>query len=243
LGFFVLLDDGDEKLLFGPEVVDEHPVAGPERLGQSAEAEVADAMDRDVSDCSSEKLFARVGPGHLPVSVPSGTSGARLGCRRWNVSNQIRISASSRSEASRHDVYRLLSDSATWSRWSPFSSVTLIEPAAGGGEGPGAVKETRYWGMTGHERVLSATPDRQMSYAYLKGALAPYMRDYVAVIDLKDAEDGTGTEILWHSTFRARFPGSGLLPRAILKRFLQRCADGLAEQAGVLGRKGSTPDG
>lgn len=159
------------------------------------------------------------------------------------MANQIRISAAARSEESRPDVYRLLSNSTTWSTWSPFSSVTLIEPAPGGGEGPGAVKETRYAGMTGREMVLSATPDRQMSYAYLKGALAPYMRDYVGVIDLKDAEDGTGTEILWHSTFRPRFPGSGLLPRVILKRFLHRCAQGLAEQSGVLGRKSSTPDG
>jgi hypothetical protein len=169
-------------------------------------------------------------------------AGAPFGCRRWNVANQIRISANAHSEASRHEVYRLLSDSTTWSRWSPFSSVTLIEQAPGGGEGPGSVKQTRYRGLTGRERVVSATPDRQMSYAYLKGALAPYMLDYVGVIDLKDAEGGTGTEIHWHSTFRPRFPGSGLLPRAILKRFLRRCADGLAEQAGVLGQKGSTPD-
>ena len=158
------------------------------------------------------------------------------------MANQIRISAKARSEAPRRDVYRLLSDSTTWSTWSPFSSVNLIEPGPGGGEGPGSVKETRYLGLTGRERVVSATPDSQMSYAYLSGALAPYLRDYVGVIDLRDSEDGTCTEILWHSSFRARFPGSGLLPRAILKRFLQRCVDGLAEQAGVLGQKGSTPD-
>ena len=158
------------------------------------------------------------------------------------MANQIRISASARSQAPRHEVYRLLSNSESWSRWSPFSSVTLIEPAPGGGEGPGAVRETRYMAMTGRERVLSATPDRQLSYAYVKGALAPYVRDYVGVIDLNDAEDGPGTEILWHSTFRSRFPGSGLLPRAILKRFLQRCVNGLAEKAGVLGGTAPTPD-
>ncbi len=145
------------------------------------------------------------------------------------MAKQIQIRAKARSRASRHEVFRLLSDSSTWAGWSPFSSVTLVEPAPGGGEGPGAVKETRYMGMSGRERLLSSTRDRQISYAYLKGALSPYMREYVGVVDLEDSPDGTGTEILWHSTFFARFPGSGLLPRAILKRFLQRCADGLAD--------------
>jgi Polyketide cyclase / dehydrase and lipid transport len=145
------------------------------------------------------------------------------------VGKKIQISAKARSTAPRHEVYRRLSDSSTWADWSPFSSVKLIQPAPGGGEGPGALKETRYLGMTGREKVVTLTADRQMSYAYLKGALSPYMRDYIGVVHLEDAADGTGTEIFWHSTFFARFPGSGLFPRAILKRFLQRCADGLAD--------------
>ncbi|MGO9344508.1 MAG: SRPBCC family protein [Acidimicrobiales bacterium] len=159
------------------------------------------------------------------------------------MANQIKVSAKARSSASRHGVFSLLSDSSTWARWSPFSSVSLVEAAPGGGEGPGAVKETRYLGMKGSERVVSLTPDRQMSYAYVKGVLSPYMRDYVAVVDLDDAEDGAGTEISWHSTFSARFPGSGVLPRAILERFLQRCADGLAEAAHELEQKDATRGG
>ena len=63
----------------------------------------------------------------------------------------------------------------------------LIQAAPGGGEGPGALKETRYLGLTGRERVVTLTADRQMSYAYLKGALSPYMRDYIGVVDLEDA--------------------------------------------------------
>jgi hypothetical protein len=147
------------------------------------------------------------------------------------VADKIQISVRARSGASRHDVFLLLSDSSTWPRWSPFSQVTLVEQAPDGGEGPGAVRQTRYRGATGREKVLSLTPDRQMSYAYLKGALAPYMRDYVGVVDLDDAPDGNGTEIHWHSTFSSQFVGSGAVARAILKRFLQRCADGLAEAA------------
>ena len=142
---------------------------------------------------------------------------------------QLSITATARSTGSRHDVYRLLADSSTWSHWTPFSEVTLRERSPDGGEGVGAIKQTRFGGLTGRERILTLTPDRQMSYAYIKGVFTPYIRHYVAVVDLKDDPDGT--VIIWRSTFSARFPGSGWLPRRILSSFLQRCADGLAAAA------------
>ena len=83
--------------------------------------------------------------------------------------------------------------------------------------------------MSGRERIVALTPDRQFSYAYIGGVFRPYMRDYVSVVDLED--DGDGTAIHWHSTYYARFPGSGVLPRRTLTVFLQRCAEGLAEAA------------
>jgi len=152
------------------------------------------------------------------------------------MTKQLSISATARSAASRHEVFRLLADSSTWSRWTPFSAVTLVSPGGNGGEGVGAVKETRFRGMSGGERIVAFTPDRQLSYAYVKGIFTPYIRDYVAVVDLDD--DGDGTTIHWHSTFRARFPGSGWMPRRILGPFLQRCADGLAMAAAAPRRVG-----
>jgi hypothetical protein len=148
---------------------------------------------------------------------------------------QLSIEATARSTGSRHDVFRLLADSTTWPRWTPFTDVSLIEQAPDGGEGVGAVKQTRFRGMTGRERIVSFTPDRQLSYVYIKGALGRSIRDYVAVVDLDDAGDG-GTSIRWHSTFYARFPGSGWLPRRSLAAFIQKCADGLASAAGDDGR-------
>ena len=149
---------------------------------------------------------------------------------------QHSIVATARSTGSRHEVFRLLADSSTWSQWTPFTDVTLIEQAPGGGEGMGAVKQTRFRGMTGRERIVSLTPDRQLSYAYIKGVLGPYIRDYVAVVDLDDAGGDGGTSIRWHSTFYARFPGSGWLPRRSLEAFIQKCADGLASAAAPLSR-------
>jgi Polyketide cyclase / dehydrase and lipid transport len=147
------------------------------------------------------------------------------------VARQLSFSARARSRAPRPEVFRLLADSSTWSSWTPFTTVTVVEQAPGGGEGVGSVKETRLRGLTGREKIVALTPDRQFSYAYVKGAFAPYIRDYVAIVDLDD--DGDGTAIHWHSTYRSRFPGSGPLIRRTLRSFVQRCADGLAAAATV----------
>jgi uncharacterized protein YndB with AHSA1/START domain len=145
------------------------------------------------------------------------------------MARQLSISVTARSAGPRHEVYRLLADSSTWSRWTPFTAVTLVEKAPDGSEGVGSVKETRYRGGRGRERIVALTPDRRLSYAYIKGSFTPLLRDYVAVVDLDD--DGEGTLIRWASTFYARFPGSAWLPRRILTAFLQRCVDGLAAAA------------
>jgi uncharacterized protein YndB with AHSA1/START domain len=146
------------------------------------------------------------------------------------VARQFSISVRARSDGARTEVYRLLTDSSTWAAWTPFTSVTLGSEAPGGGEGVGAVRQTRYAGLAGRERIVALVPGRQMSYAYIKGAFTPYMRDYVALVDLED--DGEGTLIHWHSTSTSRFAGSGRIPYRTLRKFLQRCADGLAAAAG-----------
>jgi hypothetical protein len=145
------------------------------------------------------------------------------------MARQFSLEATAQSLGSRHDVYKLLIDSSTWVRWTPFSSVTLVEPSPQGGEGVGAVRQTRFRAMTGREQIVALTPDRQFSYAYMKGVLTPYMRDYVATLELED--DGSGTVIHWRSTFTERFPGSGWVPRRVLGTFIQKCADGLAAAA------------
>jgi Polyketide cyclase / dehydrase and lipid transport len=147
------------------------------------------------------------------------------------MAKQLCIQATARSTGSRHEVYKLLADSSTWAAWTPFTKVTLVEPSPDGGEGVGSVKQTRFRAMTGRERIVALVPDRQLSYAYIKGVFTPSIRDYVATVELED--DGAGTVIHWRSTFYERFPGSGRLPRRTLETFLQRCADGLAAAAAM----------
>jgi hypothetical protein len=55
------------------------------------------------------------------------------------------------------------------------------------------------------------------------------MRGYRADVDL-EPKDG-GTAIRWHSTFTAKWPGTGGLLRRGLGRFIQQCVDGLAAHA------------
>ncbi len=127
------------------------------------------------------------------------------------------------------EVYRLLADSSTWTDWSPIWRVTLIERAPDGGEGVGAVKETRLPVTTGRERIVALTPDRQLSYAYLKGIFSPYFHGYVGVVDLDD--DGGGTSIHGHSTFTERSPESEWISHRSIVVFIYECADGLAAAA------------
>jgi hypothetical protein len=52
------------------------------------------------------------------------------------------------------------------------------------------------------------------------------LRNYRADIDLEARPDGT--LVHWRAAFEARLPGTGWLFRSYLKRFLQRCATGIA---------------
>ncbi len=120
-------------------------------------------------------------------------------------------------------VYALLRDGASWPGWSPLDSFALERPGPGGGESLGAIRVFTTGRTTSREEIVVLEPDRTFGYALLSGLP---LREYRALVDL-EARDG-GTEIHWHSTFRAKFPGTGGLYRRFLGAFIQRCVDGLA---------------
>ncbi|WP_215545712.1 SRPBCC family protein [Amycolatopsis sp. CA-230715] len=137
-----------------------------------------------------------------------------------------RISARGRTDAPPSVVYALLRDGASWPRWSPLGSFTLLKEASDGDEGLGALRQFRTGRTTSCEEVVELVPDRRFSYA-LKSGLP--LRGYRADVDLTalpEAEGG-GTEIHWHSTFRPKVPGTGWFFRRVLGRFLVRMVDGL----------------
>jgi hypothetical protein len=145
------------------------------------------------------------------------------------------ISVRAWTTASPAEVYRLLRDGATWPVWSPLDSFELEQEGPEGGESLGAHRIFRTGRTASHEEIVELQPDRRFSYTLLKGLP---LRGYRADVDL-EPRDG-GTAIHWHSTFHAKYPGTGPLFRTALGKFIQRCADGLAEYAAKTSEQ-STP--
>jgi uncharacterized protein YndB with AHSA1/START domain len=136
------------------------------------------------------------------------------------------INATAWTAASPAEVYRLLTAGATWPVWSPIGSFELEAEGPDGGESLGAIRVFRTGRATSREEIVELQSDRRFSYALLSGLP---MRGYRADIDL-EPKDG-GTSIRWHSSFTAKWPGTGGMMRRALGRFIQQCVDGLAAYA------------
>src|SRR5919197_1150996 len=70
-------------------------------------------------------------------------------------------------------------------------------------------------------------PPRRFVYEFLSGLP---IRDYRAEVTLDPGPEGA-TTVRWHSTFRAKVPGTGWAMRWSLKRFIAETAEGLARRA------------
>jgi hypothetical protein len=123
-------------------------------------------------------------------------------------------------------AWELLADSSTWPSWTPIDSFEPVEP--GGPDGVGEVRIFHTGRVTVRERIVERVPQRRLSYILLAGLA---VRDYRAEIDLLPR--GAGGEIRWHTTFRAKFPGSGRLYRRELTKATRQFVDGLAEAVAV----------
>jgi hypothetical protein len=123
-------------------------------------------------------------------------------------------------------VYPLLCSGATWPEWSPLGSFRLERPGRDGGESLGAIRVFTTAGVHSREELVGFEPGRSFSYSALSGLP---IRDHRADVTL--AERDGGTAISWREDFRVKVPGTGWLHAWFLRRFVQRCADGLAARA------------
>ena len=133
----------------------------------------------------------------------------------------VQISVHGRTSGTPDAVYALLLDGATWPRWSPLGSFRLLDKKDGE---LGALRRFRTTVFRSDEEIVALEPGRRFGYALRRGLP---LRDYVAYVDLAPAEGGT--EIHWHSSFRAKIPGTGRFYRWFLGHFIGRMVAGLAK--------------
>ena len=133
----------------------------------------------------------------------------------------LELDAQAVSAAPPDRVWALLADVRTWPAWADFDEAEVES-----GSGLGEVRVFRRGRTRTRERVTVFEPPRVLGYDLLSGLP---IRDYHADVTLTP-QDG-GTHIRWHSTFRAKVPGTGWLVRSTLQRFVADTAERLARAA------------
>jgi uncharacterized protein YndB with AHSA1/START domain len=136
------------------------------------------------------------------------------------------IEVRTRSRATPDVVFALLADGASWPHWSPIETFKLEQPGDPPPEGIGAIRLFQRGRTTGRDQLVEVVPGQRLVYISLSGLP---VRDYRARVELQATPEGT--EIRWRASFHPTIPGTGLLLERGLRRFLQQCADGLAEHA------------
>jgi hypothetical protein len=123
-------------------------------------------------------------------------------------------------------VFDLLADGSSWPSWSPIESFELERSGDPAPEGVGAIRVFRRGRTTGRDQIVEVVPGRRLGYVSLSGLP---VRDYRASVDLEPTPYGTA--IHWRSSFLPKLPGTGWLMRRGIGRFIERCAQGLADHA------------
>lgn len=121
-------------------------------------------------------------------------------------------------------VWRWLADGASWPQWTPIDRYERLRPA--GPDGTGEIRVFHNGRHTVREEIVEFVAERRLTYTLLAGLA---LRDYRAEIDLAPAPEGT--RVRWHTTFRAKFPGTGAVYRRALTTATQQFLDGLDRQS------------
>lgn len=124
-------------------------------------------------------------------------------------------------------VFALLGEVETWTAWaSAFDEAGLEREGGPQRQGVGAIRRFRVGRVRSREEVVAFEPGGHFAYTLLSGLP---VRGYRADVTLTPVDGGT--HIVWHSTFRARIPGTGGLIRRKLTAFITVLAGELAAAA------------
>ena len=135
-------------------------------------------------------------------------------------------------------VWPLLGEARRWRDWSFLTRTELEREGDPAPDGVGAVRHFTRFGVGSREEVVAWDPPRHLAYRILSGFP---VRNYLADVTL--TPEGDGTRIDWTGSFDPKLPGSGPVLDAVLRRLMQRFADGLADHAGATGRRSQPSDG
>jgi hypothetical protein len=142
---------------------------------------------------------------------------------------RVTFSVSAWSSAPPGAVYDLLRAGATWPEWSPIGAFRLEREGRDGGESLGAIRVFTTGTVASREELVGLEPRRSFSYSSLSGLP---IRAHRADVELSGSDGGTA--ITWREDFWVKLPGTGWLLERYLRRFVQRCSDGLARHAASL---------
>jgi hypothetical protein len=142
----------------------------------------------------------------------------------------VHVTAESRATPSQ--VWTLLADGPSWTRWAGFDKVGYDREGDPAPHGLGAVRRIRIGRLTSTENVLAFEEDRRLSYDYV-GTL-PF-KTYRADVTLTAVEGGTLID--WRSQFTTKYPFTGALLRLVMTRVLADISKRLAAAA-----EGVAPD-
>jgi hypothetical protein len=124
-------------------------------------------------------------------------------------------------------VYALLTDGSSWPRWAPIDSLELERAGDPPPEGVGAIRVLRSGRRTGRDQIVELIENERFKYASLSGLP---VRDYAGEVNLERTQEGW-TTVRWHSSFLPKVRGTGWILERGIRRFLERCVNGLAEYA------------
>ncbi|HVK21460.1 MAG TPA: SRPBCC family protein [Actinokineospora sp.] len=126
------------------------------------------------------------------------------------------VTASSTADAA--TIFALVADGARWSEWAkPLVSYSAMEsigdPAPAG---VGAVRLLGHKPLLVREETLEYEQDRRHRYALRTPGP---IKDYTAEITLTP-RDGGGTDLVWRGSFGERVPGTGVVLRLGMNKFI-----------------------
>jgi uncharacterized protein YndB with AHSA1/START domain len=137
------------------------------------------------------------------------------------------VDATAHSGAQPDEVWRLVSDSATYPDWGTWDLRELEEEGTPAPEGVGAVRVLRTGRTTVREEITAFEPPQRLAYRLLEGLP---INDYEAEVTLSPGLRG-GTDIRWHAEFEPKFPVPGFIARRKLQSVFDEATEGLAKAA------------